>query len=73
MIARKGVAFIMIESRRILRDDILCFYGGIGCILYGRADKSTSLKGLSWEISSTKNLLANKQLPRLGQNQGIII
>jgi hypothetical protein len=37
------------------------------------ADKSTSLKGLFGRSSSTKNLLANKQLQRLGQIQGIVI
>jgi len=37
------------------------------------ADKSTSLKGLFGRSSSTKNLLANKQLQRLVQIQGIVI
>jgi len=36
-------------------------------------DKSTSLKGLFARSSYTKNLLANKQLQRLGQIQGIVI
>ena len=35
--------------------------------------KSPSLKGLLEIGGSTKNLLANKQLQRLGQIQGIVI